>query len=443
MVALLACSVLPGCARNEGEAPGRDGPSAGPEHAAAGDEGHADDHAHGRPLPPGQAHAHEHEGTHDHGHDEGHDHEAEPHPDAEAITFTREQQRRLDFGTGLVAEAALEQGLPLPGTVRPASGREVSVTAPASGRLALGAGRLPRLGSLVRAGEVLAVLTPSELFASQDRAGLQAAVTAAEAVAAQAQRELARAERLRALDAVPLRRLEEARVALQVAESQRQAAQDHLREKLATLGGGTGVSAESFALKAPISGTVVEARVVPGAYVEGGAELYHVVDLRRVWVEARAPEAELARVAGARRADIAVAGAAPVRVGEGAGGLVAVGGVLDAGSRTAPVVFEVPNAAGLFRIGMSAKVRVLLGKGPATPVVPRTAVVDDQGRPVAYVARDAETFERRALTLGVAEGDRIAVTAGLRAGERVVVRGAYELRLATLSQAVPAHGHEH
>jgi hypothetical protein len=32
---------------------------------------------------------------------------------------------------------------------------------------------------------------------------------------------------------------------------------------------------------------------------------------------------------------------------------------------------------------------------------------------------------------------------GIRAGERVVTGAAYQVRLASLSTAVPAHGHEH
>jgi len=77
------------------------------------------------------------------------------------------------------------------------------------------------------------------------------------------------------------------------------------------------------------------------------------------------------------------------------------------------------------------------------PVVPAGAVVDDAGRPIVFVQRDGETFERRAVTLGARTGDLVQVTGGVASGDRVVTRGAYLVRLASLSTSVPAHGHVH
>jgi len=37
----------------------------------------------------------------------------------------------------------------------------------------------------------------------------------------------------------------------------------------------------------------------------------------------------------------------------------------------------------------------------------------------------------------------VLVLDGLKAGERVVTAAAYQVRLASLSTAAPAHGHEH
>ena len=54
-----------------------------------------------------------------------------------------------------------------------------------------------------------------------------------------------------------------------------------------------------------------------------------------------------------------------------------------------------------------------------------------------------ERFERRELTIGARDGERVLVLNGIAAGERVVTGAAYQVRLASLSSAVPAHGHEH
>ena len=76
-------------------------------------------------------------------------------------------------------------------------------------------------------------------------------------------------------------------------------------------------------------------------------------------------------------------------------------------------------------------------------MVPASAVVDDGGRPIVFVQREGETFERRPVTLGARAGDVVQVVEGVKAGERVVTRGAYLVRLASLSTQVPAHGHVH
>jgi len=47
------------------------------------------------------------------------------------------------------------------------------------------------------------------------------------------------------------------------------------------------------------------------------------------------------------------------------------------------------------------------------------------------------------LKLGGRQGDRVLVLEGIKAGERVVTGAAYQVKLASLSTSVPAHGHEH
>ena len=78
-------------------------------------------------------------------------------------------------------------------------------------------------------------------------------------------------------------------------------------------------------------------------------------------------------------------------------------------------------------------------------VVPRSAVQVLGERHVVYLpAKDDEgKFVQRVVTLGPPVGDGYAVLAGLSPGERLVTRGTYEIRLASSSSAVPAHGHVH
>jgi multidrug efflux pump subunit AcrA (membrane-fusion protein) len=56
---------------------------------------------------------------------------------------------------------------------------------------------------------------------------------------------------------------------------------------------------------------------------------------------------------------------------------------------------------------------------------------------------EGESFERRPLRLGLRANGWVEVLEGVAAGERVVTTGAYEVRLAGASGALPAHGHAH
>jgi multidrug efflux pump subunit AcrA (membrane-fusion protein) len=152
------------------------------------------------------------------------------------------------------------------------------------------------------------------------------------------------------------------------------------------------------------------------------------------------PEADAARVRAVSAAEIEVPGRED-RVP--AGRLVSVGKVLDPQSRTLPMTFAVDNLALDLPVGQSVFLHLLMDTTAPRPVVPAAAVVDDAGRPIVFVQREGELFERRAVTLGARTGDLVQITEGVKPGDRVVTKGAYLVRLASLSTSVPAHGHVH
>jgi len=78
---------------------------------------------------------------------------------------------------------------------------------------------------------------------------------------------------------------------------------------------------------------------------------------------------------------------------------------------------------------MGVKVSFLAEAAPqaAAPVqprllVPKAALRKSNGADVMFVVK-GEVAERRAVTIGVTEGDQVEVVSGLQAGERVIVEG--------------------
>jgi membrane fusion protein, heavy metal efflux system len=76
-------------------------------------------------------------------------------------------------------------------------------------------------------------------------------------------------------------------------------------------------------------------------------------------------------------------------------------------------------------------------------VIPASALVEEQGIYYVYVQTGGESFEKREIKLGANDGEKVQVISGLAEGERIVTKGAYQIKLAQASGAMPGHGHEH
>lgn len=357
------------------------------------------------------------------------------------IPYLKEQQWRTEFATAAVEETNLRRSVLANGSLRARADGESRVVAPVAGRIVATGGAFPFVGRTVRAGEPLAALAP-RVGGDADLATLDLAVTQARLDLDLARRDLARLEELAAAEAVPGKRVEDARRA--VAEGEARVAAAAARKARFEGGAGAG-AADRILLRSTVAGTVSAAGATPGAYVEEGRELFHVVDLDRLWLEVQVPEADLGRIGKPDAAWFDVEGfdrtfeVAPDRGGR----VVGFGGVIDPQTRTAPLVFELPNADRDLRVGMYARVHVLTGPPEPSLAIPASAVVDDGSEQVVFVEVSGERFERRPVQLGIRDRGRVQVLSGVAPGERVVSRGAWQVRLAAASGAIPQHGHAH
>lgn len=367
----------------------------------------------------------------------------EEEEDSGGIVYLKEQQWKTEFATAPVAEGEVRASVPANGVLRPRSDGEARVSAPAAGRF-LARGAYPQIGMTVGRNQILGTIAP-RLSADADPASLTLDAQRSRIALQQAEAERVRLEALLAQEAVPARRVTEARRHEQTMRAELQAAQSRLAQYRGTqsaTGGGAGGRLE---VRSPIGGTIVEVTVAPGEFVDETRPLFHVVDLSRLWLELQIPEGQIGRVQGANSVWFQPEGfptAFEVSPRTG-GGVVATGGVVNPQTRTVPLIFEVPNPNRQLKAGMFVRALVFTGATIRGMVIPLTAIVEEDGQPVAYVELEGELFERRPLKLGTRQGDLVQVLEGLQAGDRVVTRGAYNIRLAASSGAAPAHGHAH
>jgi RND family efflux transporter MFP subunit len=359
--------------------------------------------------------------------------------DPTAISYLKEQQWTNPFATVPVREADIRGSVRVPAVIQPVTGGEALVSAPAAGRFV--ADRLVSIGATVREGQALGRLEP-RLAGGEDRATLAASVAEAQAAADAAHAEQARAERLVADRAVPARRLEDARRAVTVADARLQAAQARLNQRDETLRAGGGVaSGNAFVLRAPLSGRVVEVMATLGAAYEEGAPLFRVVKMDEVELQALVPAADVEKTRDVSGLALEIPGRddpIPLRLHHKHDS-----GAIDPHTRALTVQFEVDNPDGRLLIGQSGTVVLFTSQLVRVPVVPKDAVLMEAGRPYVFVQTGGETFGRRFVEIAARENDLVGLKSGVKPGERVVVRGAYEVQLASAAKGLPAEGHVH
>lgn len=335
------------------------------------------------------------------------------------ISFLKEQQWKTPgFRTVFAHQGFLSGSVEATGQVTAAGGRQAEVAAPIAGLIdAASLANAPAPGQRVGRGQVLAYVNPSLGEGGSSYADARARLREAED-------EYERATRLVAAEAAPARRLREAQIRLEAA-----------RGALAGLGGEGG----RVAVRSPISGVVTRRAAVPGSRVDAGSPLFTVVDPSVVWLVVNVPAAAAGAIGSGSFATFTAEGSAESMR---ARRVVSVGSVIDPVSRTLPIIYEVANPTGAIKVGANARALVRTSGQLPGVIIPASAVLDDNGRAIVFVQPEGETFERREVTVTAREGDQVLVT-GVQAGERVVSGAAYQVRLASLSTAVPAHGHEH
>ena len=178
-----------------------------------------------------------------------------------------------------------------------------------------------------------------------------------------------------------------------------------------------------FSLTSPIEGIVVERNATIGATVGTDANLFKIIDISRVWIDANVFEKDLERVKFGQEVKVKV----PAFPGSNfSGKVILVNSVVDPETRTVKVRTEVPNPDGRLKPDMFANVEIITDVHRTAISIPQSAVLNDGGKAVVFVA-DGNSYKKRVVTAGIQSNDRVEIVDGLNAGDKVVVKGNYLL----------------
>jgi Cu(I)/Ag(I) efflux system membrane fusion protein len=185
----------------------------------------------------------------------------------------------------------------------------------------------------------------------------------------------------------------------------------------------SGRARRTLTLYAPVTGVVVEKKVLSGDAIQPGQPLYTIADLSRVWVEAELREADagLVREGAAATLELQAFPGRPI-----AGRVEYVYPTVAQQARTLRARIAVANPDGRLKPGMYATVR-LVTPTRAALTVPATAVLNTGERRVVFVDLGGGRILPQEVEIGRAAGEYVEVLFGLEPGQRVVTSAQYLL----------------
>lgn len=254
-------------------------------------------------------------------------------------------------------------------------------------------------GQAVQVGDTLAALELSEI---------DAGVTRAHSATEKAERDLARARRLFADSVATLEQVQNAQTGRDVAAAELQAVTFNRRYAV---------------IVAPAAGVILRRNAEPGQLIQAGTAVLTLGSRSRgVVVRAALADRDVVRV---RRGDPATVrfDALPDLALQGS--VTEIAAAADPATGTYRVEMAMRGAAGL-ATGLVGQVEIQPRAAQPVFVVPVEAVLEADGSrgTVFILSADGRRAERRAVTIGFLNGDRVAVVAGLAGVRSVVTDGA-------------------
>jgi membrane fusion protein, heavy metal efflux system len=351
-----------------------------------------------------------------------------------AITFLKESQWKIAFGTAWAMERPLARELEVPATVEAAGSDQLTLGAPTAGRFFHAPNLALAEGLRVKKGEVIGKIVPT--VDGEDFSRLQIAVDEARMAREQLQREIQRVEPLVQQGLLPERRLLELRNQLDTQSAKLGAASGRASSVASPQGAG------AITIRATFDGVVSQVLVPNGEPVAGGAPLVRLGGTEHVWLRSRFVAKPAANLLGAEPSSLRLPSGEQLSLTDLEARFLSTLPTVDPVSGIATWIVDVAaRSATDLRPGTSVILAVRFGESKPMLSVPRGAIVEISTRPFVFVQIDGEHFEKRAVTVGQADGPWIAVHSGVATGERVVTRGGFDIHLAALMGTIESHRH--
>jgi len=342
----------------------------------------------------------------------------------QSISFLKEQAWKIEFQTAPVVLKQIYQVIPTAGTWKVSPSDYQTLVASAEGRVQFNSGVLTE-GSPVKKGQVLMTISSAGLTNNN----LQAEIQKARINYQQAQSEFQRKKQLYDAKIVPKAEFE-------------QVEQKYLVAKTTYESMSSGYSAGGKRVLAPMDGYIKSLQAVNGGFVEQGKALVTITSHKSSLLEVQVSSKYSTQLTSIQNLWYQPQPGVWSNLNEKGGRILSVAKDV-ASDQPMIAVFAEINEAVSMPEGSFTEAQLMVGEANNSLVVPASSVLEDYGSYSVMVQLSGESFERRNVTIGKRNGGEIEIVRGLQAGEVVVSKGAYQVKMAALSDQAPAHGHAH
>ena len=389
------------------------------KHTHSATETHAGhDHSH-------EGHNHEHEG-HDHEHETaeehaGHNHESKATKHSDEIIFPKAQAAKTTFEVREIQPASFNQVVKTTGQVLAAPGDEAVIVATSNGVVSFSSNKLTE-GTKVQKGQSLFQISSKDIAEGDYYTKVKATYEAAKA-------SYDRAEALVKDKIISQKEFESTKLEFENAKTAYNAVSNNKTAK--------GVS-----VNAPINGHMKNILVKEGEYITVGQPLATVSQNQRLVLRAEVSQRYYNAMQSIKSANFKTPYDNKVYSLEDLNGrLLSFGKTSNENSFFIPVSFEFDNKGEVIP-GSFVEVYLISSPIENTLSIPVSALTNEMGIYYVYVQIDEEGYRKQEVALGANNGKEVQIIKGLHPGDRVVTQGAYQVKMASASGAIP-HGHSH
>lgn len=181
---------------------------------------------------------------------------------------------------------------------------------------------------------------------------------------------------------------------------------------------------QSLVVHAPITGEVIDNKVVLGQFIkDDAASVATVADLSKVWIAGQVKEKDIRYIREQDECEIEVAALPGEKI---SGKIYHVNDVVDDDTRSVQVLIACNNSGHRLKPGMYVSVDFIAA--PAAEIlVPLKAILQMNDANFVFIVTPDGKYLKRKVETGNTDKDHIVITSGLSKGEKIVSEGGFYL----------------